>query len=310
MVKLVADVASYQPDTLAFFQALKASGVDAVIVKLTEGSNPGSAYLNPKARNQINNARTAGLLVHAYHYARFNGVDDARAEADWFVKCARDLGVGPDSVMALDVEDDDLQYYVTDDCNAFIQAVKDAGYPNTDIYAMASWDWSGRIDLDRIISKNRWIANYGVSQPGVNNVGTWQYTSEYPVAGVEIDMSYDFSGFYTNEKVVANSPSVVESPAATPISIPDTWTDELGVTWYKEDGTFTLDTAINLRWGATTQSSVIAQLPAGSSVNYDAFCYSGGYVWIRQPRGNGQYGYLATGNAVNGKRTDYWGKFE
>ena len=81
MVNLVADVASYQPDTLAFFQAMKNAGVKAVIVKITQGSNPGDAYVNPKARNQIKYARQVGLLVHAYHYAKFHGVADAKAEA-------------------------------------------------------------------------------------------------------------------------------------------------------------------------------------------------------------------------------------
>lgn len=58
---LMADVSSYQPDTKEFFQALKDKGVKAVVVKITEGSNPGSAYVNPKANNQIKNARAAGL---------------------------------------------------------------------------------------------------------------------------------------------------------------------------------------------------------------------------------------------------------
>lgn len=51
-------------------------------------------------------------------------------------------------------------------------------------------------------------------------------------------------------------------------------------------------------------------LSKGSVVKYDAFCHSGGYVWIRQSRGNGQYGYLPTGESSGGKRTSTWGKFE
>ena len=53
----------------------------------------------------------------------------------------------------------------------------------------------------------------------------------------------------------------------------------------------------------------IAVLPKDSVVKYDAFCHSGGYVWIRQPRGNSQYGYLPTGEDRNGTRLNYWGKF-
>lgn len=54
---LVADVASYQPDSLAYMQALRAYGVQAVIVKISEGSADGDAYVNPHAKNQIRYAR-------------------------------------------------------------------------------------------------------------------------------------------------------------------------------------------------------------------------------------------------------------
>lgn len=79
--------------------------------------------------------------------------------------------------------------------------------------------------------------------------------------------------------------------------------------WIAQNGTFTSNTAIKLRTGANTGSGVIATLPAGSSVKYNAYMHSGGYVWIRQPRGNG-YGYLATGESKSGKRTSYWGSFK
>lgn len=88
--------------------------------------------------------------------------------------------------------------------------------------------------------------------------------------------------------------------------------DDLGVKWYKETGQFTItgSSGIWLRWGATTRSAKIAALPQGAVIKYDAYCYSGGYVWIRQPRGGGQFGYLPTGREVNGKRQDYWGIFK
>lgn len=312
---LVADVASYQPDSLAFFQALKAAGVKAVVVKLTEGSNPGSAYLNPKARNQINNARAVGLLVHAYHYAKFNGVGDAEAEAAWFVKCARDLGIGSDSVMVLDLEDHVIKQEATDDCNAFFTYVKNAGYPHVDLYTATSWIRAGRVNRSRLIAKNLWIASYGVSQPGVDAVGMWQYTSTFPVFNLQMDMSYDFNGFYSESKTgnqqPAPQPQQPSNPAPAPKpSTSGKWVDSIGDTWYNEDGTFTLNTAIKLRYGAKTSSSVLATLPAGSEVKYDAYSFHNGYVWLRQPRGNGQYAYIASGEEVNGKRTSSWGTFK
>lgn len=117
---LVADVASYQPDSLAYMQALRAYGVQAVIVKISEGSADGDAYVNPRARDQIANARKVGLKVHGYHYAKFNGQVDAEAEAAWFVANAVALGLTSDSVLALDYEDaQTAKKHGTADCNAF-----------------------------------------------------------------------------------------------------------------------------------------------------------------------------------------------
>lgn len=312
MVNLVADVASFQPEDLGFFKTLASQGVKAVIVKLTEGSADGTAYINPKAQNQIINARKAGLLVNAYHFARYTSIQDAKNEADFFVTIAKRMGIGADSVMAVDLEASEITPNLNAKTNAFLQYVKDCGYPNVDYYSMASWFWNGTLNPDAILAKNKWVANYGVSQPGVNNVGTWQFSSSWTVNGVKVDMSYDFSGFYTNRHVTANSESVVNTPKPKPQPVTyDTWTDSLGDVWYKEEGTFTLSESINLRWGAKTDSTLIATLSPGDVVKYDAFSKHDGYVWLRQVRDNGQFGYLVSGECDGtGKRTSTWGKFE
>ena len=305
MANLVMDISSYQPDTVSFFQAAKNAGVKAVIVKLTQGSADGDAYVNPKAQAQINNARSVGLLVHGYHYARFNGNQDARNEAKWFIDHAKKFGLGPDSVLALDIEDKANAKYATSDANAFLQAVKDAGYPKVDIYSMASWFWSGRLNAAQLIAKNKWVANYGVSQPGVDNVGTWQWTDNYKIAGTGVDMSYDFNGFYTNADTNANEPKTV-TPTPKPVNQETTWTDNLGDTWHAEAGKFVSNTALHLRWGARPSASTIAVLPAGSVIKYDAWSRGREFVYVRQPRSNG-YGYVAVRNARTGEA---YGKFE
>ncbi|MCP9328090.1 GH25 family lysozyme [Liquorilactobacillus satsumensis] len=300
--ELVADVASYQPDTLSFFKALAAQNVRAVIVKLTEGSANGSAYVNPKAAAQLAHARAAGLLVHAYHYAKFKGSQDASAEAAWFVQHAQALKVTPASVMVLDIEDQQNANWATADANTFLQAVKAAGYPRVDLYSMASWFWSGRLDPSKLLAKNLWVANYGVTAPGVADVGLWQYTNSFEVAGLQIDMSYDFNGFYS--KALTSTKPVTPSVQNTSFS------DDLGDKWTTETGIFTTKTAIKLRWGAKTTSSVIALLPSNSVINYDAYSMHDGFVWLRQPRSAGKFGYLASGEEVAGRRTSCWGEFE
>lgn len=61
----------------------------------------------------------------------------------------------------------------------------------------------------------------------------------------------------------------------------------------------------NIRYGARTTSDIIGTVTKGDCVKYDAYSRHGGYVWIRQPRVNGQYGYL-----VCRQGNDPWGRFE
>lgn len=299
---LVADISSYQPDEPAFFKALKDQGVKAVIVKITQGSADGDAYVNPKAQAQINNARSAGLLVHGYHYARFNGQQDAINEAKWFCQHATAMDLGKESVWAVDVEDGAMAQNATADVNAFLQYLIDQGHLNVDVYSMASWFWEKRLIQSELLAKNDWVANYGKSQPGVSNVGTWQFTNSFPVYGIKIDMSYDFHGYYTDPKIGYADGQLavsVEHDPTPKVQVPDSWIDELGDTWHKEKGRFILGMPLHLRWGARTNSSIIAVLPAGVMVRYDAWSRHGGFVWLRQPRANGQYGYVTCRDARN-----------
>lgn len=79
--------------------------------------------------------------------------------------------------------------------------------------------------------------------------------------------------------------------------------------WIKQNGTFTLGQNLPLTADASGKGRLIANISKGQAIKYDAFMHSGGYVWIRQKRGNG-YGYMATGYSKNGVRQDYWGTFK
>ena len=106
MVGKFTDVSSHNDDSYEYFRAMANAGYKATVIKLSEGSESGSNYRNPKARAQRDNAVKAGLRVHFYHY--FLGINgaDARDEARLFVKVAKELGVDPNqSIMVCDVED-------------------------------------------------------------------------------------------------------------------------------------------------------------------------------------------------------------
>ena len=91
---------------------------------------------------------------------------------------------------------------------------------------------------------------------------------------------------------------------AQPAEKPSTTTN-VNSDWTKQNGVFVTGGAINLRTGASTNSKVIAMLPTNTEIKYDAYRTEGQYTWLRQPRANGQYGYLVGRN--NGQA---WGTFK
>ena len=94
----------------------------------------------------------------------------------------------------------------------------------------------------------------------------------------------------------------VSDKVTTPVQQPkpaqaQTWTDSLGDVWHKESGTFVSNTYLHLRYGAKPYSSTLMYAGPGLVIKYDAWSSHDGFVYVRQPRGNGQYAYVAVRNA-------------
>ena len=117
--------------------------------------------------------------------------------------------------------------------------------------------------------------------PSMEGVAIWQFTDNW--RGMDVDGNINLLELETN--------SSVSQPVKVPVES-TSWIDTFGDKWVKEDGTFITDRPINLRKGAKLTSNIITTLPAGSVIKYDAYSRHDGYVWIRQPREDDQYGYL------------------
>lgn len=94
----------------------------------------------------------------------------------------------------------------------------------------------------------------------------------------------------------------VSDKVTTPVQQPkpaqaQTWTDSLGDVWHKESGTFVSNTYLHLRYGAKPYSSTLMYAGPGLVIKYDAWSSHNGFVYVRQPRGNGQYAYIAVRKA-------------
>lgn len=199
------DVAIYQPDDLAYFKKLKAWGARGCVVKLTEGSADGSAYVNARAAEQVKNAAAAGLMVSAYHYFLGYGTVDAQNEAKWFLKYLKAYGIPRKHPVVCDAEDPSLRPTkagLTSDINAFLAVLKSAGYTNLYLYTGASF---GNTRMNRgDINAHYWVASYptmsGVTAPytayaPAGNYSAWQFTSNWH--GISIDCSVDYGGAFT-----------------------------------------------------------------------------------------------------------------
>lgn len=208
---------------VAFYQTVKASGVQGVVVKVSEGTG----YRDPAASVNIANAKAAGMVVSAYHFARYTSVASAKAEAKAFAAKLKTVGFNAktDGYVVVDVEAENLSSspaLLTQYTNAFIAQMKALGYPKVDLYTGNAF-YHSRLQPAGLSVSKPWLARYplrpetGQPQPVFSNgKGAWQWSSTYVFPGLEsygrFDVSVDYAGKYTSTKVApsATKPGIVK----------------------------------------------------------------------------------------------------
>ena len=305
------DVSSYNTTDLS---SMAHSGAKFAIVKLSEGTG----YQNPKAQAQISSAKANNMLIMGYHYAHF-GADSNRAvqEGNYTVNSAKYAGLPVGSYLACDWEVDDNnatnggRVPSANAILAFLDTIVTAGYKPL-LYSGAAL-LKGNVDTGKVLAKypnSLWVAAYPLGNgvpasepdfgyfPSMDGVAIWQFTDDWK--GMSVDGNISLIDLKSDSKATPQSSKPVVKQTA-----PQSFVDELGDTWYKEEGKFYPNGTINIRYGARTTSNIIGTVTKGDCVKYDAYSRHGGYVWIRQPRANGQPGFL-----VCRQGNDPWGRFE
>ncbi|MCC4325721.1 SH3 domain-containing protein [Limosilactobacillus reuteri] len=307
--KTVVDLASFQSHLTV--DDYKAIGADYAIIKTTESIN----YVNPYIRSLIDRSAGGGIKGFAfYHFGRFHNDAQAVAEANYFIANSKaQANVQPGTLMILDAE---ISNVPTSSVIAFLNTVRNAGY-HTGFYTYKYLLPNFNLEAIHPYMDIFWLAAYPLANgkaagknpdfnyfPSANYVDMWQHTDN--LLGYNVDGSITLTDNAINlfnpseaPKPEPNKPIEQETPAITTELPSNHWVDDMGDRWFAEKGTFVTDTAINLRWGAKTNSALIATLPANSEVKYDAWSRHDGYVWLRQPRPNNQYGYLVCRDANN-----------
>src|SRR5699024_9424424 len=311
------------------------SGAQFAVVKVSEGTN----YQNPNAQGQIQSAEQNNMMTMGYHYTHF-GSDSNRAvqEGNYAVNSAQQAGLPQGSYLATDWEQDvnnNTNGSVAANTNAitsFMDTVHDGGY-NPMLYSN-EWLLKNKVDTNKISEKYPnalWVAKYKTNGrednpdfnyfPSMDNVAIWQYTQNWRGQNVDGNVNVvplsnktntnnntSNNAANTNNSNANNGQSSSQAPARPntnkPAEKPSTNTN-VNSDWTKQNGVFVTGGAINLRTGASTNSKVIAMLPTNTEIKYDAYRTEGQYTWLRQPRANGQYGYLV--GRDNGQA---WGTFK
>ena len=171
---------------------VRAAGKKFAYIKASEHTS----FVDDKYQTNRSRAKSAGLKVGAYHFARPNiGTADAYAEADHFIETA-DWTSG-ELRPVLDLEDTGglssaaLQTWV----KAFLQRIHDRTGVRAVIYVSPSF-WSSKMGNSNWFAKNGydvlWIAHWTTagspSVPAENWGGEswtfWQYTSDGSVPGI------------------------------------------------------------------------------------------------------------------------------
>jgi len=195
---------------LSFYQTIKRGGVKGVVVKVSEGSY----YVDPAASVNVANAKQAGLIVNAYHFARFKSNDQAKSEANWFDKKLKLVGFdkNKDGYVVVDVEDPNLSNSpskLTEYTNTFIKQMHNLGYKRVDLYS-GSYYYNSRLLPKSLIIDKPWLASYPSNpqkgQPTANfsnGRGAWQWSQSYRFVDMSgygyFDANEDYASKYTNK---------------------------------------------------------------------------------------------------------------
>ncbi|WIR73795.1 GH25 family lysozyme [Lactiplantibacillus plantarum] len=285
------DVASYQ----AGMNVGEVAG-DFVLVKATEGID----YTNPEFNGHAKQTLSAGKKLGVYHFIRNDS--DIKQQADYFLTVVKPF-IGK-AMLVLDFENTTGSTIQNQAGVGLAKQWLDYVYQKTGVRAVLYTGLSceNALDWSSVVKANYglWIAQYNNYDAVIGyqprdlygSLKNWktavmfQYTSTGRLPGWNGNL--DFDVFYGDksawDKYAKATKAVKPKPA--------------GPKWVKEKKTYTLKTAVKLRTAPSTSASVIAVLPAGSTVRTDQAIIQDGYRWVRQPRSNG-YAYMATGPASN-----------
>ncbi len=178
------------------FNAIKASGYEYVMLRVCDGTTA-----DPNFETNYKNAKTAGLKVGVYCYARARNVNEARAEATKMLQLLN--GHAIDYPVVYDMQEETLLYGLdnkirNDNLDAFKNVMINAGRQYRFALRTTQRWLTGYLDNSRLTGYNLWVVNHrdvslGHGYTGKGSVIMWQYTDKGTVSGVNGNVAISVS---------------------------------------------------------------------------------------------------------------------
>ena len=203
------DVSEWQ-ETIDFAE-VKASGIDIVYIKSSEGSN----YIDPYFSTNYASAKENNLNIGFYHFLTAKTEQEAVTQARFFVSVVN--GLDSDCRLAMDFEVfDGLNVQEINDISiAFLAEVENLSKKEVVIYSDA---FNARNTFSSELSSRYpiWVAEYGVSEPSNGNWSTWigfQYTNRGRISGISGFVDRDY---FTTEIFLSDNTTITIPDSSTP----------------------------------------------------------------------------------------------
>ena len=186
------DVSSYQYDI--DFDAVKASGVDFVIIRLGyRGYGSGKIVFDKYAHHNLEAAAAAGLDVGVYFFSQAITPEEAEEEAYFVLEAIKDYEITMpivydwEHVSAADARTADMdRETLTKCCKAFLETIDAAGYWPMLYFNRRQAQY--HMDISELKEYDFWLAAYTDRMEYPYKIKMWQYTNTGTVPGIFVDV--------------------------------------------------------------------------------------------------------------------------
>ena len=203
------DVSEWQGDIN--FAEVKASGIDIVYIKSSEGSR----YIDPYFRNNYELAKANDLNIGFYHFLTASTEAEAISEARFFASVINGLDVDCRLAMDFEVFGNLSIREINNISLAFLTEVEILTGKEVVVYSDA---FNARAIFSSRLSARYpiWVAEYGASEPENGNWSTWigfQYTNQGRIPGISKFVDKDY---FTPDIFLSDNSTITVPDSSTP----------------------------------------------------------------------------------------------